>query len=187
MVGNAVLEGEEAVVAVESADQGRSWRVVATVQPPQSEKASSFCEPHLVETLSGRIIVHFRYEDRKTFEQDIAWQSESDDGGKTWTVPHPTPIHGHPLHLLRLHNGWLLNTHGYRHPPFGQRACLSRDGGKTWNVEDEVIIRDDGPHGDLGYPATVQLTDGSLYTVYYQAPRAGALCVLMGTRWRLEG
>jgi hypothetical protein len=79
-----------------------------------------------------------------------------------------------------------LNTHGYRHPPFGQRACISRDGGETWDMENELIIRDDGPHADLGYPCTAQLPDDSLYTVYYQPPRASALCTLMGTHWRLE-
>ncbi len=47
------------------------------------------------------------------------------------------------------------------------------------------MLRDDGPDGDLGYPASVELPDGSLFTVYYQKVRAGEPCSLLWTRWGL--
>jgi hypothetical protein len=31
----------------------------------------------------------------------------------------------------------------------------------------EVVIRDDGLHRDLGYPASIRLNDGRILTVYY--------------------
>jgi len=186
MIGNAVLDGNEVVAASESKDKGRNWSVISVLRVQKDPQKVYFCEPHLAETTQGRLVAHFRYDTWNNFDEDIAWQSESDDGGHTWAELHPTPIHGHPQHLLRLRNGWLLDTHGYRHVPFGQRACISRDGGQTWDVENELVIRDDGPQSDLGYPATAQLPDDSLYTVYYQSTRRNPLCTLMGTHWRLE-
>lgn len=187
MLGNISPDGEGEVAAVESTNQGRSWHVVGTVPVPARQDMEPLYEPHVVETAEGRLIVHCRYGAFPPLQQDVAWQSESEDGGRTWSLAHPTPIVGHPPHLLRLRNGWLLNTHGYRHPHYAVRACLSRDGGDTWDIENELILRDDSRHWDLGYPATTQLPDGSFYTVHYQPPReTAALCALIGTHWSLE-
>ena len=41
------------------------------------------------------------------------------------------------------------------------------------------------PNNDLGYPAAVQLSDGSIITVYYQVDEVGEKTCLMGTRWRV--
>ena len=61
--------------------------------------------------------------------------------------------------------------------------ALSRDDGATW--DHDWIIRDDGPDGDLGYPASVELDDGSLFTVYYQKVPGDAKCSLLCSRWTL--
>ena len=53
-------------------------------------------------------------------------------------LPRPTPMWGCPPHLLALGDGRLLCTYGYRRAPFGVRACLSHDGGETW--EDEIRL-----------------------------------------------
>ncbi|MBQ5974044.1 MAG: exo-alpha-sialidase, partial [Oscillospiraceae bacterium] len=75
---------------------------------------------------------------------------------------------------------------GRRKEPFGQRAYVSYDGGETW--ADEYVLRDDGFNGDLGYPATAELPDGSLITVYYQLydPADEEKRSILSTRWRLE-
>jgi hypothetical protein len=68
--------------------------------------------------------------------------------------------------------------------PFGKTVLnISRDDGATW--EHDWIIRDDGPDGDLGYPSTVELADGSLFTVCYQKAAAGEKCSLLWSRWEL--
>ena len=46
------------------------------------------------------------------------------------------------------------------------RACLSHDDGDTWDVDNEKIIRDDSLPKGVGYPQSVQLPDGSIFTVY---------------------
>ena len=76
----------------------------------------------------------------------------------------------------------IVCVYGYRHEPFGQRALLSRDG-VTWS--DELILRDDGLDGDLGYPASVELPDGELLTVYYQRLPGDAKTSVLSTRWHL--
>jgi hypothetical protein len=56
-------------------------------------------------------------------------------------------------------------VYGYRRPPFGIRARVSADRGATWG--EEIVLRDDGGSGDLGYPRTHLRDDGALVTAYY--------------------
>ena len=118
----------------------------------------------------------------------------SDDGGRTWTEPIKTPIWGHPSHLLKLADGRILCTHGYRRTPLGVRAVFSEDGGETWDVARTVVLRGDSsghsPHrgegtgvGDVGYPVSMQLPDGDVLSAYYVTPADGVThCA--ATRWR---
>jgi hypothetical protein len=90
---------------------------------------------------------------------------------------------GSPPHLLKHSSGAIVMVYGYRAQPFGERAKVSRDGGKTWS--DEIILRDDAPSGDLGYPASVELPNGDILTIYYQQANAGEKTSLLWTRWSL--
>ena len=151
-----------------------------------SDGYAYFCEPHVAEVAPGRLLAMARYEEMpRAPERGRLWQFTSDDGGYQWTEPRELPILGKPPHLLTLRNGWLLVTYGYRHEPFGQRACISKDGGASWDYDQEIILRGDAPSGDLGYPASVELDDGTILTVYYQQEVAGEKTCLMATRWRL--
>jgi hypothetical protein len=76
-------------------------------------------------------------------------------------------------------------TYGHRRPPFGNLARLSSDHGKTWS--EAITISNDALSGDLGYPSTVQLKDGSLLTIWYEklaSNQNGAS--LRQARWVLE-
>ena len=60
---------------------------------------------------------------------------------------------------------------------------LFRSQGRTWSAP--IVISDDG-NGDLGYPSTVEMPDGELLTLWYEAKRPGApMSVLRLARWRL--
>ncbi len=74
---------------------------------------------------------------------------------------------GHPCHLLQLRSGRIQCVYGYRRRPFGIRAAISDDEGETWDMGREIVIRDDGLHIDLGYPASIQLKDGRILAIYY--------------------
>jgi hypothetical protein len=41
-------------------------------------------------------------------------------------------------------------------------------------------------NGDLGYPASVQLPDDTILTIYYQAEKQGEQTCLMATKWRVK-
>jgi hypothetical protein len=120
--------------------------------------------------------------------------SRSTDRGETWGPIIKTPVWGKPAHLLPVRDGRLVMTYGYRRPPYGVRACLSRDFGKTWDMDNEIIIRMDGgtPEGqprkvgntDLGYPVSVQLDDDRIFTVYY-FNKDGSNCFIAATFWEL--
>ncbi|NQT52222.1 exo-alpha-sialidase, partial [bacterium] len=54
-----------------------------------------------------------------------------------------------------------------------------------WDTDRVIAIRDDAPNGDLGYPASVQMDDHTILTVYYQIDKPGERTCLMGTLWTL--
>jgi len=188
-------EGGAFLGAAESRDHGRSWELIGRINAlpgPAEDGAGGYaylCEPHAIERAPGRILGMARFEERGVpadrRRPSLLWQFESEDGGRTWTEPRCTDILGKPPHLTRLSNGCILLTYGYRHEPYGQRACLSSDGGETWDYGNEIILRDDAPNGDLGYPASVQCDDGTILTVYYQKETLDEKTVLMTTRWRV--
>ena len=171
------------IAAAESRDDGKTWALIGYVPLPPDVQPGGFHEPHVVETAEGKLVGMIRHEGQPA--DQVLWQTESGDGGKTWTEARPTKIWGLPPHLIRLRDGRLLVSYGHRRRPFGERACLSRDGGATWDLEHEILIRDDGDSGDLGYPASVQTDDATVLTIYYQVDKAGEKTCLMGTSWKL--
>ena len=60
----------------------------------------------------------------------------------------------------------------------------SEDGGESWS--EPMSLWDEGPGPDLGYPYSVELEDGSIYTVYYGQLEDGARCSILATRWELD-
>ena len=175
-------------LTVEVSDDGaRSWQLLSKITPNEPYKFGQLHEPYLVELDDGTILAHFRHHgDGGNQLKRSTLQCESTDAGKTWTPLHPTGIRGYPTHLLKLKGGRLLAVYGCRIPGrIGEWAAVSDDNGKTWDVAREIRIAG-GISSDLGYPSTVQLDDGSLLTVYYQAFKCGENPSLMATKWRLK-
>ncbi|MHB8863543.1 MAG: sialidase family protein [Pirellulaceae bacterium] len=167
----------------ESTDDGLTWRWLADLPVRPGDDSQQYHELHAVETADGQLILHIRNHNPTNAAETL--QSESSDGGKTWSVPHPIGVWGLPSHLLRLRNGHLLMSYGHRRPPFGNQARVSGDHGRTWS--EPLIISDDGAGQDLGYPSTVELDDGSLVTVWYEALAGSPRAVLRQATWVLQG
>ena len=178
----------------QSTNSGLSWSHIGSVpyNPGTYHNAYSFMsETAPVQGSDGRIIALTRYRDGADIELR---QTVSEDGGLTWSEPHATGMRGYPAHVLRLSNGWLLASYGLRIPlageAMGQRASISKDNGRTWLVDDEIILSNAVPQnaGHLGYPASAQLPDGSIWTVYYQVEQVehGESPSLMATHWQLR-
>lgn len=147
------------------------------------------CEPHAVVLEDGTILTHIRAQHLDENDNVVlftVFQSESHDNGKTWT--HPVQIlpkfGGSPAHLFKHSSGMLISTYGYRHEPYGIKAMFSTDNGKTWDYGYDVYVN--GIDGDLGYPSTVELSDGSLLTVFYAHPSKEEPAIIMQQKWSFE-
>ncbi len=165
----------------ESKDDGQSWKRLAQIPTRKGDDPKDYHELHAVEATNGNLIVQIRNHNKKSSRETL--QTESRDGGKTWSEPHSIGVWGLPSHLLRLNDGRLLMSYGHRRKPFGNQARVSDDHGKTWSKP--MIVSGDGAGGDLGYPSTVQLEDGSLVTVWYEKLAGSTLAVLRQATWRI--
>jgi sialidase-1 len=183
-VGTGMLNGKKVIGIEQSKNDGRTWKFISAIEIPAEKSIDDFYEPHVVEVSDNKLVALFRYvaEDKSS---GFLHQSESYDGGKSWSIIHTTPMWGYPAHLLKLNNGWILAVYGVRKPPFGERACISKDGGKSWDIDNEITLSL-SETWDLGYPASVQLEDGSILTVYYQIDQPGEKTCLMATHWKLN-
>jgi len=178
-----------------SKDKARSWEEIGiatyTLQMPWPEDFLWQREPSMC-VIPNKMYVMCNCNRMKG--DGFVRISRSTDRGKTWGPIIKTPVWGKPAHLLPVRDGRLVMTYGYRRPPWGVRACLSSDLGKTWDKDNEIIIRMDGgtPEGqprrvgntDLGYPVSMQLDDGRIFTVYY-FNKDGSNCFIAATFWEL--
>lgn len=169
------------ILALESSDGGITWTELGHVPLPADEGISwrSLNEPHAAELDDRKLIGMIRVE----HSVGTVYQTESTDGGKTWSVPVSLGVCGFPPHIMKHSSGALIMSFGRREAPYGERAVISRDGGSSWN--EEYILRDDAPSNDLGYPCTAELPDGSLITVYYQVADGDDFPSIQYTKWML--
>ncbi len=167
----------------ESTDDGQTWRWLAEIPVREGDSHKNYHELHAVEAADGRIIVQIRNHNKNNAGETL--QTESADGGKTWAAPKSIGVWGLPSHLLRLKDDRLLMTYGHRRKPLGNQARVSSDGGRSWS--EAMIVSGDGITGDLGYPSTVQLGDGSLLTVWYEKMAQPKGSVLRQARWSHDG
>lgn len=176
---------------VHSWDRGETWEDPCLVAVDYNGDRSpygaiNYCEPHLLSLGDGRMLAMMRTEPwNEPPGEGYLYQAHSRDWGMSWGPASRTPIWGHPPHLLKLQSGAILCTYGYRRPPYGIRACLSHDDGQTWDIAHEVILRDDGLGGDLGYPYSIQRPDGTILTAYYFYGEDWVRYIA-GTLWREE-
>ncbi len=139
-----------------SADGGRSWSRRGTIRDHNINETTPLLLP------DGRLLVAAR-----TLGDQHLELFESTDLGATWRNLGPVSLGGqHPAHLLLLKNGHLLLSYGLRNKGcMGVGIRLSTDGGTSWSPP-RVLVNLSGA-GDVGYPSTIELADGTLVTAYY--------------------
>ena len=161
---------ESAVVCVRTTDWGGSFEKVGTV-------IEGAIMPASIRRADGRLLSAVR----RTERIDLF---ESSDSGRTWSLL-ATPASdtgGNPPTLTELRDGTLCVTYGYRgEDDPGIRATLSDDGGTTWS--DPIVLRGGAGTPDIGYPRTVQRSDGRVVTVYYFHDASGSERYIGATIW----
>ena len=88
----------------------------------------------------------------------------------------------------------MLCTYGYRRDPMGVRGCISEDG-VHWDVANEFVIREGGTapieaepgwYWHIGYPTSIQLQDGTIFTVDHQwTDQEPFVQYVVGVLWEL--
>jgi Neuraminidase (sialidase) len=179
MFGSAakLSDGKEGrVFCARTTDGGLTWNLVSLIGP---EIEGYAIMPSTVRLPSGALITTIRTS--KPGNTITAWRS--DDLGQHWTsLGDATPnIGSNPPALVQLKDGRLALSYGYRKKPFGIRARISSDEGRTWGPE--IILRDDGLTGDLGYPRSIIRPDGKVLTNYYFNGPRDEDRTIQGTFW----
>ncbi len=160
-----------------------TWDWLASIPTRDGDRKEDYHELHAVEAPSGKLIVHIRNHNKANSRETL--QTHSTDGGATWAVPYSIGVWGLPSHLLRLRDGRLLMSYGHRRKPYGNQARLSEDEGKTWS--EALTISSDADNYDLGYPSTVELTDGRLLSIWYERRPGNSKAVLRQAIWKIQG
>ncbi|MBF0265364.1 MAG: exo-alpha-sialidase [Gammaproteobacteria bacterium] len=145
-----------------SHDIGQNWIYRSTIAADHKQTIY-FQEPSLIECNNGNIMAFMRTANAG----DHLYTCTSSDNGKSWSKPIcRDEIIGHPTHPLKLQDGSIFLSYGYRHEPYGIRARIMDGNGENF-ISDEIILRDDGLNWDVGYPWAVQLNNGHVLVVYY--------------------
>ena len=151
---------EGRVLCARTTDGGKTFQKVSWVCP-EPEGDDYAIMPSSVRLSSKSILTAIRHR-----QYIAAWRS--DDNGSTWKMlaqPVESTGGGNPPAMLKLPDGRLVLTYGYREAPYSIRARTSSDEGKTWSKD--IMLREDGGAWDLGYTRTVRRQDGNLVTTYY--------------------
>jgi len=167
-------------------DGGQTFQFVSWITPEPSGYAIM---PSSVRILSGEIVTAVRCqsgagdpgEPRNWIDLYL-----SSDLGRTWRFlvqsVGDTGVGGNPPSLIRLRDGRLCLTYGFRDPLVGIRAVISHDSGRSW--QPPIILRDDGGDSDIGYTRSVQRADGKVVTAYYFNDRSDGERYIAATIWR---
>ena len=179
-------------VVYASIDDGANWMFLSMMTPRADDGAGDgdrsvglrfgahrYFYPRGIVLPGGSILASVRCQRDPT---SILWTEifRSDDGGRTWGFVSRVNDWGAPGDLARLSDGRIVCVYGYRHPPFGVRARVSEDDGRTWGRE--LVLRDDGGSWDLGYPRIAEHSPGKVMAVYYMNRRDDPIQMNGGVR-----
>lgn len=173
-------EKPDIIASYISTDGGRNFTRLGECPLPAGLNLNQLHEPHCAELSDGRIMGLIRTQADKNGDNFTIYKTFSYDGGKNWSEPEATGICGSPPHLAPLSDGSLVLTYGRRMPPYGIYGRLVSPDGVIG--EDEFLL-EPGLDSDLGYPASVQLPDGTILTVCYKKTEKDGQCRIMSTRW----
>lgn len=170
LYGTTPNDNDERATVVRSTDGGQTWKMENEVEIAHDSDIE-FQEPALVNLGNGHVAMMIR----TAGGHDFAYKAQSYDNGRTWTEPKKTGVKAQASDLLVLNKGskgMILHTWGdvsgqYSdgRPVAGELIFTNKD--LRSPADPELIYS--GECGDESYPSSVQLNNGQLFTVYYDA------------------
>ena len=142
-----------------SEDKGLTWKDSAVVA---SDPKIGFNETSIYETPKGDLVAFVR---TAGLDGHLV-VSRSTDKGKSFKW-EDTGVVGYPAHAVRLPDKRVLLVYGYRTAPYGIRARVLDAECTNVASAPEVILRNDGGSGDLGYPWATVISKKRALVVYY--------------------
>jgi len=159
----ASWKGHESAACWASTDGGRTFVRRGGATLPQDIRL--YDEHTILERKDGTLVSYIRTGVR---HGNALWQSESSDGGYTWTKPRPAPVANlsSRTFVTKLRDGrWLMVKHGGFGKVYAERrnlvALVSEDEGRTWWGGLPIDIG----RCDVSYPDGQQLPDGTVVIV----------------------
>jgi len=156
-------------------DGGKTFEFLSWINEPRYARSVM---PSTVMTSDHTLVTTLRRRYDKPFGDTLPRLSStwidafvSHDKGLTWKMLGKVADtdmgkhNGNPPSLCLMEDGRLVVTYGYRAVPYGIRARVSQDNGRSWG--EEIHLRDGAWEFDMGYTRTVQRGDGKMVTVYY--------------------
>ena len=139
--------------------------------------------PSTVRLSDGHFLVALRRREEGGVFIDLY---ESMDVCRTWRhvcapVPNLGGANGNPPALVRLADGRIALTYGWRGENPGMRGIVSEDAGRTWDTP--RVLRAGAATPDLGYSRSVQRPDGNVVTPYYFHDEAEGERFIEATIW----
>ena len=191
-VGRNFADCGRGVEAYEIKNDGSMEFIGAVPDCVYDDRGVMSVEPYAIELSDGTLLCQMRvgrYGDDMVF---TTYQSESSDVGKTWSTPRPllSKNGGATAHIIKHSSGVLISAYEKRRDPadedcpYGIKIMLSRDNGKIWETDNWLYQT--RVSTDLGYPATIELEDGSLLTVFYAHETEDSPAEIFQQKWKLE-
>jgi hypothetical protein len=169
-------DSEGRVFTARTDDGGLSWQFVSWVDKELDNGFSIM--PSTVRNSENELVLTSRVRIESDGESELESKQNqktryidswlSTNNGTSWDYlgkPVDDLGEGNPPSLIKLKDGRLCLTYGYRAEPFGIFAKISEDNGRSWGKQ--ITIRDDGSGRDVGYVRSIQRPDGKVVVVYY--------------------
>ncbi len=159
-----------------------AYSCIGSVPKPDGFEWNQLHEPHCVELDDGRIFGFIRTHVIENDHYFQVYMTVSDNGGKTWSKPAPMGICGSPAHALKLKDGRIALTYAKRVDPLGIYAkIMNKDG----TYPEEELLIDAADDNDIGYPASVELDNGDIVTVFYKREALEQQTSISAVKWKL--
>ena len=150
-----------------SSDDGETWEYLSDLPIPEGAD-QRHTEPYAIQMANGDVLAVVRYQSLTgpSRESLRLYHTVSQDGGRSWSQAEFLDLKGAPGHLLQHSSGAVVLVYSKRCETMGEYVRISRDYGRTWSKE--TLIGPAAQDWDHGYPSSVELSNGDIFTVFYQ-------------------